>query len=209
MPRKDNSEQGEESLAERLDALQATNASKFSAINDTLQRLDDHILANDNHLFTTNAHQQATNKNLANLKRDIDKRFDNVTAKLEDSNAKIEQLMSSLDTCHANVTAQGRARQDLLPAPTMWMTMRIPNNLVLKLTSMVLMVHIATMANNKAIMNIFIKITINHNMISKLGESRASPSGPPTPRPSTPKCSTHCQSRSAPSGASSSRSSST
>jgi hypothetical protein len=61
MPRKekshDTSEQGEESLAERLNDFQATNAYKFGAINDTLQRLDDHILANDNHLFTTNAHQ--------------------------------------------------------------------------------------------------------------------------------------------------------
>jgi hypothetical protein len=45
------------------------------------------------------------------------------------------------------------------------MTMRVPNNLVLNLTSMVLMVHIATMANNKAIMNIFIKLMSNHNMM--------------------------------------------
>jgi hypothetical protein len=37
MPRKDTSEQGEESLAERLDAVQATNESKFGDINDTLQ----------------------------------------------------------------------------------------------------------------------------------------------------------------------------
>jgi hypothetical protein len=63
----------------------------------------------------------------------------------------------------ANVNAQGRARQDLLPAPTMWMTMRVPKNLVLNLTSMVLMVHNATMMNNKAIMNIFIKLTSNNN----------------------------------------------
>jgi hypothetical protein len=44
----------------------------------------------------------------------------------------------------------------------MWMTMRVPNNLGLNLTSMVLMVHNAMMANNKAIMNIFIKL---HNMM--------------------------------------------
>jgi hypothetical protein len=47
----------------------------------------------------------------------------------------------------------------------MWMTMRVPNNLGLNLTSMVLMVHNATMANNKAIMNIFIKLTSRHNMM--------------------------------------------
>jgi hypothetical protein len=51
----------------------------------------------------------------------------------------------------------------------MWMTMRIPTNLVLNLTSMVLMVHTATMANNKAIMNIFIKLTSNHNMMLHVG----------------------------------------
>jgi hypothetical protein len=44
----------------------------------------------------------------------------------------------------------------------MWMTMRVPNNLSLNLTSMVLMVHNATMATHKAIMNIFIKL---HNMM--------------------------------------------
>jgi hypothetical protein len=60
MPRRDTSEQGEESLAERLDALQATNASTFGDINASLQRLDANMLANDNHLFTTQAHQQAT-----------------------------------------------------------------------------------------------------------------------------------------------------
>jgi hypothetical protein len=47
----------------------------------------------------------------------------------------------------------------------MWMTMRVSNNLVPYLTSMVLMGHNATMANNKAIMNIFIKFTSNHNMM--------------------------------------------
>jgi hypothetical protein len=67
-----------------------------------------------------------------------------------------------LTTSRANVTAQGRARQDFLHAPTLWMTMRVPNNLVLNLTSMVLMVHIATMANNNAIMN-------NHNMMLHVG----------------------------------------
>jgi hypothetical protein len=44
----------------------------------------------------------------------------------------------------------------------MWMTMRVPNNLGLNLTSMVVMVHNATTATNKAIMNIFIKL---HNMM--------------------------------------------
>jgi hypothetical protein len=34
---------------------------------------------------------------------------------------------------------------------------------------MVLMVHIATMVNNKAIMNIFIKLTSNHNMMLHVG----------------------------------------
>jgi hypothetical protein len=38
----------------------------------------------------------------------------------------------------------------------------VPNNLGLNLTSMVLMVHNATMATNKAIMTIFIKL---HNMM--------------------------------------------
>jgi hypothetical protein len=42
MPRRDTSEQGEESLAEHLDALQ------------------DQILANDNHLFATNAKIEAS-----------------------------------------------------------------------------------------------------------------------------------------------------
>jgi hypothetical protein len=51
----------------------------------------------------------------------------------------------------------------------MWMTMRVPNNLVLNLTSMVLMVHTATMANNKAIMNSFIKLTSNHNKMLHVG----------------------------------------
>jgi hypothetical protein len=80
-----------------------------------------------------------------------------------------------INSCHlsttlrANVTTQGRAHQDLLPAPTMWMTMRVPNNLILNLTSMVLMVHTATMANNKAIMNSFIKLTSNHNKMLHVG----------------------------------------
>jgi hypothetical protein len=51
----------------------------------------------------------------------------------------------------------------------MWMTMRVPNNLVLHLTSMVLMVHNATMVNKKAIMNIFIKLMSNHNMMLHVG----------------------------------------
>jgi hypothetical protein len=42
------------------------------------------------------------------------------------------------------------------------MTMRVPNNLGLNLTSMVLMVHIATTVTNKVIMNTFIKL---HNMM--------------------------------------------
>jgi hypothetical protein len=70
-----------------------------------------------------------------------------------------------LTTLRANVNAQGSAHQDLLPAPTLWMTMRVPNNLVLNLTSMVLMVHNATMVNNNAIMNIFIKLKSKHNMM--------------------------------------------
>jgi hypothetical protein len=51
----------------------------------------------------------------------------------------------------------------------MWMTMRVPNSLVLNLTSMVLMVHTAMMAKNKAIMNIFIKLTSNYNMMLHVG----------------------------------------
>jgi hypothetical protein len=47
----------------------------------------------------------------------------------------------------------------------MWMTMRVSNNLVPHLTSMVLMGHNATMVNNKTIMNIFIKFTSNYNMM--------------------------------------------
>jgi hypothetical protein len=43
--------------------------------------------------------------------------------------------------------------------------MCIPNNLILNLTNMVLMVHNAKMANNKAIMNIFIKLKSKHNMM--------------------------------------------
>jgi hypothetical protein len=48
------------------------------------------MLANDNHLFTTQAHQQATNKNLAILKRDIDKRFNDVNERIEGSHARLE-----------------------------------------------------------------------------------------------------------------------
>jgi hypothetical protein len=44
----------------------------------------------------------------------------------------------------------------------MWMAMRVPNNLGLNLTSMVLMIHIAMTATNKILMNIFIKL---HNMM--------------------------------------------
>jgi hypothetical protein len=44
----------------------------------------------------------------------------------------------------------------------MWMTMRVPNNLGLNLTSMVLMDHNAMTATTKAIMNIFIKL---HNIM--------------------------------------------
>jgi hypothetical protein len=100
MPRRDTSEQGEESLAERLDALQATNASMFGDINASLQRLDANMLANDNHLFTTQAHQQATDKNLAIFKRDINKRFDGLeesharlNARMGDSHARLEARM--------------------------------------------------------------------------------------------------------------------
>jgi hypothetical protein len=38
-----------------------------------------------------------------------------------------------LATWRTNITAQGHARQDLLPAPTMWMIMCVYNNLVLHL----------------------------------------------------------------------------
>jgi hypothetical protein len=44
----------------------------------------------------------------------------------------------------------------------MWITMHVPNNLGLNLTSMVLMVHNTTTVTNEAIMNIFIKL---HNMM--------------------------------------------
>jgi hypothetical protein len=108
MPRQDKShdtpDQGEESLAERLDYFQASNDSKFGDINIMLQRLDDCMLATDNHLFTTNAHQQATNKNIANLKLDMAKRFEDITTTTEDSQAtqatltaRMEQLMTSFD----------------------------------------------------------------------------------------------------------------
>jgi hypothetical protein len=48
------------------------------------------------------------------------------------------------------------------------MTMRVPNNLVLNLKSMVLMVHSATMANNEAIINIYINLKVHHNMVPHL-----------------------------------------
>jgi hypothetical protein len=67
-----------------------------------------------------------------------------------------------------NVNSQGRVHQDHLPAPTMWMTMRIINTLVLNLKSMVHMVPNATMANNKAIMNILNNLKNNHNMVQPI-----------------------------------------
>jgi chromosome segregation ATPase len=89
MPRRGTSEHDEESLAERLDALQATNASMFGTINASLQRLEANMLSTDNHLFTTQGHQQATDKDLATFKRDINKRFDG----LEDSHARLDARM--------------------------------------------------------------------------------------------------------------------
>jgi chromosome segregation ATPase len=96
-------------LAKRLDALQATNASKFGDINDSLQRLDANMLANDNHLFTTQAHQQAIDKNLAILKRDIDKRFDGIEdshtrlkARIGDSHATLNER---IEDSHARLEA--------------------------------------------------------------------------------------------------------
>jgi hypothetical protein len=65
----------------------------------------------------------------------------------------------------ANINAQGRVHQDHLPAPTMWMTMHVINNLVLNLKSMVHMVPNAMIVNNKAIMNILNKLKSNHTMV--------------------------------------------
>jgi chromosome segregation ATPase len=83
-------------LAERLDALQATNASTFGNINASLQRLEANMLSTDNHLFTTQGHQQATDKDFATFKRDINKRFDeleNSQARMEDSHARLKTRM--------------------------------------------------------------------------------------------------------------------
>jgi hypothetical protein len=60
-----------------------------------------------------------------------------------------------------NVNAQGHVHQDHLPTPTMWMTMRAINNLILNLKSMVHIVPNAMMANNKDIMNILNKLKSN------------------------------------------------
>jgi hypothetical protein len=57
----------------------------------------------------------------------------------------------------------------------MWMTMHVPNNLGLNLTSMVLMVLNATMVNNKAILNIFIKLKSNHNMMHHVWRIKSVP----------------------------------
>jgi hypothetical protein len=46
--------------------------------------------------------------------------------------------------------------------------MRVINTLVLNLKSMVHMVPNATMANNKAIMNILNKLKNNHNMVQPI-----------------------------------------
>jgi chromosome segregation ATPase len=87
-------------LAERLDTLQATNASTFGNINASLQHLDDRIIANDNHLFAIQAHQEATDTNLTNFKRDINMRFDELEhlhtrldAQLKDNLARLKTRM--------------------------------------------------------------------------------------------------------------------
>jgi hypothetical protein len=154
MPRQDKThdtlEQVEESWAERLDDFQSTNDSKFGDINATLRRLDNCMLTNENHLLTNNEHVEASDKCNAANKIAIDQRFDDVTAML----GQLLQYQRHRSRSHSS--------RSLLPAPPMWMTMRVPNNLGLNLTSMVLMVHNATTVTNKAIMNIFIKL---HNMM--------------------------------------------
>jgi hypothetical protein len=90
MPRRDTSEQGEETLADRLDTLQATTTPTLGVINASLQQLDDRMLANDNHLFATQARQQATDMNLTNFKRDINMRF----AELEHSHTRLDAQLT-------------------------------------------------------------------------------------------------------------------
>jgi hypothetical protein len=124
MPRRDTSEHGEESLAERLDALQATNASTFGDINASLQRLDANMLANNNHLFTTQAHQQATDKNLAIFKRDINTRFNGLEesqarlkARMGDSHATLnERIEDSSARLEARLGAMLKESEATLPA---------------------------------------------------------------------------------------------
>jgi chromosome segregation ATPase len=114
MPRKDTSEQGEEFLAERLDALQATNASKFGDINDTLLRLEDQILANDNHLFTTNAKIEASQ---ARLDARIGDSHASLNERIEDSRASIENLgaeMKDLKAEMKGLKAEMKAEQATL-----------------------------------------------------------------------------------------------
>jgi chromosome segregation ATPase len=103
MPRKDTLEQGEESLVERLDALQATNASKFGDINATLQRLDDHILANDNHLFTTNAKIEDST---ARLNARLADSHTTLNERIEDSSAMLNARMKESQAAHATLTAR-------------------------------------------------------------------------------------------------------
>jgi hypothetical protein len=154
MPRQDKThdtpEQVEESWAERLDDFQATSDSKFGDINATLRRLDDPMLTNENHLLTTNEHLQASDKrNVAN-KIAIDKRFGDITVMLG-------QLLQ-----HQRHRLRSRSSRSSSSRSTHVDDHAHPNNLGLNLTSMVLMVHNATTATNKAIMNIFIKL---HNMM--------------------------------------------
>jgi hypothetical protein len=108
MPRNGTSEQGVESLAERLAALQATNASKIGDINATLLRLEDCILANNNHLFITNAKIEDSNARLnarlAASHATLNERIEDLSATMKESKAaqamlttRLEQFMSSFD----------------------------------------------------------------------------------------------------------------
>jgi uncharacterized protein YPO0396 len=95
MPRRETSEQDEESLAECLDALQATNASKFGDINATLHRLEDRILANDNHLFTINTKSEDSTARLTARLADS---HATLNERVEESNATMKELKSTVDT---------------------------------------------------------------------------------------------------------------
>jgi hypothetical protein len=103
MPRKDTSKQGEESLAECLDALQATNASKFGDINATLERLDDDILANDDHLLTTNAKIEDSTARLNARLMDLHAMLNE---RIEDSSAMLNARMKESQAAQAMLTAR-------------------------------------------------------------------------------------------------------